>query len=132
LSQLADQHREVFGAFLKPDFPFVGRDDMPMYFRDLQERLSRLLDDLAGAKDAINGAFDIYVSHMTHRTNQIIKLLTVVSTVLLPTTVVLAFFGTQFKSMPGLYSPTAFVVMVAIILAMTSGILLAFYRKGWL
>lgn len=132
LSQLADQHREVFGAFLKPDFPFVGGDEMPMYFRDLQNRLTRLLDDFAAVKDAVNGAFDIYVSHMTHRTNQIIKLLTVVSTVLLPTTVILAFFGTQFKSVSGVYSTNAFVLMVLIILVMTSGILLAFHRQGWL
>ena len=59
------------------------------------------------------------------------RLLTVVSTLLLPASVILGLFGTAFEGVP-LYSPAAFVVMVVAILLVTGAILVAFRRRGWL
>jgi magnesium transporter len=133
LSQLADQHRPIFDAFLRPDFRWVDGQEVEAYYRDLDDRLGRLSDLLHGDKDAINGAFDIYVSHMSHRTNHIMKILTIVSTVLLPTSVILGFFGTNnIQDIPALTQFGGFVVMVATILVISAAILLTFHRKGWL
>src|SRR5215210_589793 len=104
LSRMAEQHREVFAALLRPDFRFVSGDELERYFRDLDHRLGSLLGVLGAAKDSVNGAFDIYVSHTSHRTNQIMKILTMVSTILLPTTVILGFFSTQIEGLP-FYAP---------------------------
>lgn len=132
LHQLAGQHRAVFAAFLRPDFQFVSGEEVVPYFRDLGERLDYLLAALVSARDAINGAFDIYISHASHRTNQVMRVLTIVSTTLLPLTVIIAFFGTSFRSLPELYSGGGFIAMLFIASTVTSGILLAFHRKGWL
>jgi magnesium transporter len=129
--RLADHHREVFAAFLRPDFPLVAGDEIEPYFRDLNERLGRLLDGLGAAKDSVNGAFDIYVSQVSHRTNGVMRVLTIVSTVLLPATVILGFFGTNFEA-PHLNTELAFVVMVAAILVITIAVLLVFRHWGWL
>ena len=59
------------------------------------------------------------------------RLLTVVSTVLLPASVILSLFGTTFEGVP-LYSTAVFWVMVAVIALVTGTILLAFHRRGWL
>lgn len=132
LSQLAGQHRNVFEAFLRPDFPFTSGEGMDAYYRDLESRLARLLDSMAAAKDAVNGAFDIYVSHVSHRTNQVIKVLTIVSTTLLPITVILGFFGTGFGSVVPLYTRTGFIVMLLCIALVTGSILTAFRLKHWI
>lgn len=135
LSQLADQHRDVFVALLRPDFPWVAGTPVEEYFRDLETRLARLVDLLASALDAVNGAFDIYVSHMAHRTNQVIKLLAMVSTILLPSTLVLGLFGTNFatsiRSVPS-GTPLGFAAMVATMALVSVGVLAAFRRRRWL
>jgi magnesium transporter len=100
VSRLVDQHRAVFAAFRRADFPFVAGETVDPYYRDLQRRLERLVDTVLPAKEAANGAFAIYVSHMAHRTNRVMKLLTIVSTVLLPAGLILGFFGTHFDGLP--------------------------------
>ncbi len=132
LAQLAEQHRQIFEAFLRPDFQFISGNDVDVYFRDLEARLSRLLANLASGREAVSGAFDIYVSHVTFRTNQVIKVLTMVSTILLPITVVVAFFGTSFHSLGFLYSAGGFALMLGCIVLISASILATFHRQGWL
>jgi len=129
--RLAGQHRATLEAFLRPDFPLVGGDIIEPYFRDLDERLGRLLDALEAAKESVNGAFDLYVSQVAHRTNDIMKVLTVVSAILLPASVILGFFGTNFES-PRLGTTTGFIVMVALIVLTTAAALVLFKRRGWI
>jgi magnesium transporter len=133
LSQLADQHREIFAAFLRPDFSWISGEEVEEYFEDLETRLVRLLDLLLSAKDAVNGAFEIYVSHMSHRTNQVIKLLTMVSTVLLPATLIIGIFGTNISvsvQSDKLHTPLGLGLMLLCILLVSGGTLLFFRRRG--
>ena len=135
LSQLADQHRAVFAAFLRPDFTWVSGEEVEDYFEDLEGRLARLLDTLTTAKEAVNGAFDIYVSHMSHRTNAVIKLLTIVSTVLFSASIIIGIFGTTIAAtLPSkaLASPAGLVVMLLCIAAVSGGTIVIFRRRGWI
>jgi magnesium transporter len=129
--RLAGQHRATLEAFLRPDFPLVGGDVIEPYFRDLDVRLGRLLDALEAAKESVNGSFDLYVSQVAHRTNDIMKVLTIVSVTLLPASVILGFFGTNFES-PKIGTTGGFIVMIALIVLTTAGSLVLFTRRGWL
>jgi magnesium transporter len=131
LVRIAGHHREIFTAFTRPDFPFTSRAEMEPYFHELGDRLAQLLDSLDTAREDVNGAFDIYVSHVSHRMNQVMQLLTVVSVTLLPTTIILGFWGTNFQGVP-LYTFFGFLAMVAIIAISTGVTLYAIRRKGWL
>lgn len=97
LGRLAEQHMRVFAAFTRPDFTFGAGVESQPYFKDLQERLIRVSDRLVSARDSVNGAFQIYVSHVAHRTNALISVLTVISTVLLPATLIVTLTQTLFK-----------------------------------
>jgi magnesium transporter len=129
--RLAGQHRAMLEAFLRPDFPLVGGDVIEPYFRDLDVRLGRLLDALDAVKESVNGSFDLYVSQVAHRTNDIMKILTIVSVTLLPASVILGFFGTTFES-PQIHTTGGFIVMIALIVLTTAGSLVLFARRGWL
>ena len=129
--RLASQHRATLEAFLRPDFPLVGGDVIEPYFRDLDVRLGRLLDALEAAKESVNGSFDLYVSQVAHRTNDIMKILTIVSVTLLPASVILGFFGTNFES-PQIGTTGGFIVMIALIALTTAGSLVLFTRRGWI
>ncbi len=131
LVRLVEQHRSVFAAFTRPDFPFVAGDDVEPYFKDLQEELSTVVDRLQAAKDSVNGAFEIYVSQVAHRTGQVIKLLTIVSTVLLPATVIISFFSTNFNFF-GIRSLTSFFVMIGLLVVVPGGILLGLRLRRWI
>lgn len=131
VNRLAGQHRAVIEGFLRPDFPLAGGEKIKPYFRDLDERLGHLLDRLEATKESVNGAFDLYVSQISRRTNDIMKVLAIVSTVLLPTSVILAFFGTSL--LPSQIETEAwFLVMIALILLVTVCVLMLFRRWGWI
>jgi magnesium transporter len=129
--RLAAQHRPLLEAFLRPDFPLVGGEEIEPYLRDLRERLDRVLDALDAARDGVNGTFDLYVSRVAHQTNSIVTVLTVVSATLLPASVILGFFGTSFPD-PSIATPAGFLAMVLLLVITTGGSLLLFYRWGWL
>ena len=131
LARLANQHRALFATFLQPDFPFTLPARMAPYFRDLEARLLHLLGTLDAAKDAANGAFGIYVSHVSHRTNAVMRTLTIISALLLPATVILTFVGTQ-TQIAALYGGRGVGVLIACILVPTIVSLMIFRRKGWL
>ena len=132
VSQLVDQHREVFAAFFRPDFEWVSGGDVEGYFRDLQARLAHLLAMLLVAKESVNSAFNIYVSQISHRTNQIIKVLTMVSTLLLPATLIIALFGTSVVGLMPKYGSVWFVIMLVSILLISIGTLYLFSRQRWI
>lgn len=135
LNQLAEQHHDVFTAFLRPDFPWVAGKEVEGYFRDLESRLARVMDLFRAHREAVNDAFDIYVSHMTHRTNQVIKALTILSAVLFSATLIQSIFGTSLatsiQTLP-VKTPLGFLLMCVMMVVTSIAILWTFHRKGWL
>jgi magnesium transporter len=120
-------------AFLRPDFQWVTGEGVEIYFRDLEARFTVLNEALVSIRDTLNGSFELYVSHVAHRTNQVIKTLTIVSTVLLPNSVIVGFFGTNnLQTIPFLAQSGGFVLMLFAIAAVSGGILAVFFRRGWL
>ena len=130
LGRLAEQHRLVFSAFTRPDFEFISGPEIEPYFRDLQRRLDQIVERLFAARDSVNSAFQIYVSQMSHRTNKVMKLLTAVSTVLLPAALVVAFFGTTFPQPAFLHSVGGFGLMIVLLVAIPAAVMAALrYRR---
>jgi magnesium transporter len=129
LGRLAEQHRLVFSAFTRPDFEFISGPEIEPYFRDLQQRLDQVVERLIAARDSVNSAFEIYVSQMSHRTNQVMKLLAVVSTVLLPASLIVGFFGTNFPPVGFLNTRGAFGVMVAMLIVVPVAVMLALRQR---
>jgi magnesium transporter len=129
--RLAGKHRSIMEGFLRPDFPLAGGATTQPYFRDLYDRLEHLMERLEAAKESINGAFDLYVSQVSRRTNDIMKVLAIVSTIVLPSSVILAFFGTSFNSLP-IDTGSGFVVMMVSIVLITMIVLYLFFHWGWI
>lgn len=124
LGRLAEQNRPVFSAFTRPDFEFISGPGIEPYFRDLQQRLDQIVERMFAARDSVNTAFEIYVSQMSHRTNQVMKWLAVVSTVLLPATLIVGFFGTSFPQLLFLHTQRAFAVMVALLVVVPAAVMI--------
>lgn len=129
LGRFAEQHRSVFAVLTRPDFTYIEGQHVEPYFRELQENLSHLIDKLSGARDSVTEAFEIYISQVSHRTNELIRVLTLISTVVLPATLVVGFFSTNFTKVTVLGSTAAFWVMIVLLFALPSSILLFIRRR---
>lgn len=128
LGRLAEQHQVVFAAFSRPDFAFVSGPEIEPYFRDVQQSLARVTDRLLAAREAVNGAFEIYVSHMAHRTNSLISILTVISTLLLPATLLVAITQVVFR-LPLISSPFSLVGLGAALIVIPGALVLFVLRR---
>ena len=112
------------GAILQPElYPF---------FRDVYDHSLRLLDMVETLRDLLQNTFDVYLSSVANRTNQVMKVLTVLGTVALPAVVVSSIYGMNVKGLPGAESPYALGIVFTVMVATTALLLWVLKRFGWL
>lgn len=107
-------------------------EDNLRYFRMISDRLSRLQDILSSLREQTNLLRDLYNSQLSNKQNRIMTILTVVSTIFMPLTLITSWYGMNFKYMPELNSPVAYPVVVAVCLLIAVSCLIYFKRKKWL
>jgi magnesium transporter len=132
LRRVLGPHRELFTTLTAPDSPvnFLPNVDVQV-FRDLIGRLDGLLLRLDHVRDVATSAYDLYLSNMGYQTNQQLKVLTFMSAVLMPMTLVVGLFGTNFK-LAAYDAPGPFYVMLAGMGALAVGMLAYFHHRRWL
>jgi magnesium transporter len=123
--------REVIAQLTRGEVPFI-RENVRIYFRDVQDHLIRTVETVELYRDLIMGARDIYLSSVSNHLNQIMKTLTVVSVIAMPVMIVTSFFGMNFESLPGIHSPMGFWITIALTAAFEAFFLWLIKRKGWL
>lgn len=106
-----------------------------LYFRDVYDHLSRIIESIEAKRDLLGNALDAYLSSVSNRTNEIVKYLTLLSAVFLPLSFVVGFFGQNFEDLPGIpnwvHSDALMHAMVFICVATPLGMMLLFRRKRW-
>lgn len=131
LRKLLGPQRDVFSDLVRRDFPFIQKKDHA-YFQDVYNRMIRIFDMMDTVREILSGNLDIYLSTVSNRLNEIMKVLTVLATVLGVMTFLTGFFGMNFVHLPWLHSQNAFRNMSVFMASITIGMLLWFRRKGWL
>ena len=102
------------------------------YLRDVVDHLNRVADSLEIYRDLAVGAADTYVSQISNRTNDTMKVLSIIATIMLPLNFLAGLYGMNFEVMPGSRSPHGFWAMVAIMVLLAGGLLAVFRHKRWL
>ncbi len=112
------------------DYPFL-REDLDVYFGDIGDHLGKIIETLDEYKEVVEGLNANSDSLFYHRTNQIMQMLTILATMLLPFVLVASIYGMN-VDLPFQNSPYAFVITIAIMLCI-SGAMLAYFRsKRWI
>jgi magnesium transporter len=106
--------------------------DHQLFLRDLYDHIARLLDSVESERDLLNNALDIYLSSVANRTNEVMKVLTVASTIALPALVVTGIYGMNIKGLPFLDYRYGAAVIFAITILSTVALLLWLKRMRWL
>ena len=119
-------------AGLEPKIRGFTKMDLEVYFGDTVDHMDKIWDGLDEYKEIIEGLNDTHDSLATNRTNEVVRMLTIIATVLLPITVVASIFGMNIPLGPfgdSVYSP---LYIFLICLAIISGMLYFFRRQHWI
>jgi len=126
--------REVVGRVARGEFAIVSSATLPR-FEDLYDRTISLIDLADTHREEIHDIGDILINVQTVTTNNIIRVLTIISAIFLPLTLVAGIYGTNFGRgffTPGSNSIYGFYAMIGLMIAIAVGLITAFRRKGWL
>ncbi|WP_102125668.1 magnesium transporter CorA family protein [Deinococcus planocerae] len=96
LRRLLAPHREVYAALARPDFTFIAETELGAHFRTLEDRFDRALDSIENARDLVLGSFELYTTGTSQRTNDSVRVLTVVTVLLGLVGAVAGLMGTNF------------------------------------
>lgn len=122
--------RNIFSN-IRGRYSFFIQDDNIPYFLDLVDHLNSLLDTVNTYRDLVNSAFETYHSVISGRTSEIITILTVISIIMMPLTVITGFFGMNVP-LPGQNSFHAVWIIIASMFLMVAGMLFYFRHKKWI
>jgi magnesium transporter len=131
LRRISSKQLDVLYRMSHGQFQLIGGPVLPFY-RDIYDHLVRVTDLAENYRDLIGGALDAYLSVVSNRLNEIMKVLTIFSAIMLPLTFITGFFGMNLPEITGIHSHTVYaglwLGMIAIIVLM----LYLFYRRGWI
>src|SRR3954465_2172994 len=106
-------------------------EDLDIYFEDINDASERVWDMLENFKEVVEGLESTNESAIAHRTNETFRVLTAISVIVLPLTLVASIWGMN-VGVPGEQSRTAFWVIMAFMVLLLGGLLVFFRRRGWL
>ena len=123
--------REMIGSLSRSGSPLIGEPSL-IYFRDVHDHAIQVIDVIETYRDMLSGMLDIYLSSISNRMNEIMKVLTVIATVFMPLTFLAGVYGMNFKYMPELEWPWAYFALWGVMALIAMVMLFFFRRKKWL
>ena len=122
LRRVLSNTRDVAGHLQRLETELIQRDLWP-FLRDVYDHLARNVDMVEMQRDLLTGAMDIYLSSVANRTNQVMKVLTVLGTIALPAIVISGFYGMNTKNLPGVESPHGSQIAIGLMVVTTLALL---------
>lgn len=123
--------RELFNQISRGDAQFIQKDHL-IYFRDLYDHTFRIGESIDVERDLASTTMEAYLSVVANRTNDIMKVLTIISTVLLPMNFIAGLYGMNFLHMPELRWHYGYLWALSLMLVFAGSMLLGFWKRGWL
>ena len=128
--------REVLNRLLRDESGMIG-DESQVYFRDCYDHTIQIMDLIETYRDVITGLVDIYLSSVSYRLNEIMRVLTVIATIFIPLTFVVGVYGMNFQNsdspwaMPELRWYYGYPLVWLLMIGVLVGMLIYFRRRKW-
>jgi len=123
--------REVIGTLERGESSLI-QASTNLYLRDVYDHTIQVIDNVETFRDMLSGMLDIYLSSISNRMNEIMKVLTIISTIFIPLTFIVGLYGMNFKHMPELEWPWGYPAVLLLMSGVTVFMLFYFRRKKWL
>jgi magnesium transporter len=130
LRRYAMPQRDLLNQISRGEVRSISRENL-IYFRDLYDHMFRITESIDMERDLVASTMDAYLSVVANRTNEIMKVLTVFSAIMLPLNLVAAIYGMNFVHMPELRWQYGYLFAIGIMGLVGMSMLAYFVRKGW-
>ena len=131
LQEIVRPQRDMVNRIARGEFKLIRPILLP-YFRDLLSNLNRIDAMAASLSDQLYLTLDVFLNKASYETNEIIKVLTLLTAITTPTVIIGTWYGQNFADMPEYKMPYAYLVAVIANIVMTAGLILWLKRKHWL
>jgi magnesium transporter len=119
------------GIHLQRDPGELLASELAPFFRDIYDHIARSVDSVETQRDLLNGTLDVYLSSVANRTNNVMKVLTVLSTFALPSLVISGIYGMNLKGIPFLNASYGFWIVAGMMVVSTVALLGLLKKFGW-
>lgn len=131
IRRIVSPQRDMLGVILHTDTPLIG-EKTRVYFRDVYDHVLRVSEAIDSYREMMTGLLDIYVSSISNKMNEIMKVLTVFASIFIPLTFLTGIYGMNFENMPELKWKWAYPVVWGVFITLPVVLLIYFKKKKWL
>jgi magnesium transporter len=115
----------------KIDSAFINHSTK-IFLRDIYDHLFQVIETAEIFREMLSGMYDIYLSSISYKTNEVMKTLAIIGTIFMPLTFIVGLYGMNFKYMPELSVPWAYPLLLVIMAVIAISMLIYFKAKKWL
>jgi magnesium transporter len=123
--------RELISAWQRSESALIS-ETTRIYLRDLYDHTIQVIDTVENLRDMLTGMLEIYLSSVSFKMNEVMKVLTIIATLFIPLTFIVGVYGMNFDFLPELHWRWAYPVLWVIMIGITVVMLLYFKRKRWM
>jgi magnesium transporter len=123
--------REVISAINRSESPLLKKENR-VFWRDLYDHAVQVMDMVENARESLASMHDTYLSSLSNRMNEVMKILTIISTIFIPLTFIAGIYGMNFKNMPELEWKDGYFVILALMGTIAVSLVVYFRRQRWL
>lgn len=129
--------REALNSLIRDPLPLIT-EETRLFLRDCYDHTIQVMDMVETHRELVGGLMDLYLTSVSNRMNEVMKVLTIIATIFIPLSFIAGLYGMNFDrsasdlNMPELGWPFGYVSCLALMALVTGGMLLFFWRKGWL
>jgi magnesium transporter len=123
--------REVISGLMQSSSELLS-DSIGKYFRDLYDHTIQVIDTMKTYHDMLSSLLDIYLSSVSNRMNEVMKVLTIISTVFMPLSFLAGLYGMNFRHMPELELRWSYPALLGVMAIVLVSFIIFFKRKKWI
>jgi len=131
LIRISSRQLDVLARLSHGEFPLIEKDVLPFYL-DVYDHLHRVSVLAESYRELVTGLLNIHFNVVANKTNDVVKLLTIFSAIVLPLSLIAGIYGMNFKNMPELETRNGYFMTLGLMALVTIALLFYFWRKGWL
>jgi magnesium transporter len=123
--------REALSSLVREENPLIAAET-EVFFRDAYDHVLQVIDAAETFRDIVGGMLDTYISSISNKMNEIMKVLTIIATIFIPLTFIAGVYGMNFEVMPELRWPWGYFGSLGVMAAVAFVMLIYFRRRRWL
>lgn len=123
--------RELINNFDRSESKLIKKPTR-LFLRDLYDHTIRVIDTVETYRDLLSGMMDVYLSSVSNRMNEVMKVLTIITTIFIPLSFIAGIYGMNFDNLPELHWKYSYFVLWGIMISVALGMVFYFKKRRWL